>query len=195
MSLNVIRTEIPEVLILEPKVFGDQRGFFFESFNARQFAEATGLNRDFVQDNHSRSARGVLRGLHYQIQHPQGKLVRVVAGEVFDVAVDIRKGSPTFGKSVGVTLSAENKRQLWVPEGFAHGFLVTSDHAEFLYKTTDYWYPEYERSLLWNDPVLGIDWPISGEPVLAAKDAAGKPLAEADVFAVDDPALQGPRRG
>lgn len=195
MSLNVIRTEIPEVLILEPKVFGDQRGFFFESFNARQFAEATGLNRDFVQDNHSRSARGVLRGLHYQIQNPQGKLVRVVAGEVFDVAVDIRKGSPTFGKSVGVTLSGENKRQLWVPEGFAHGFLVTSDHAEFLYKTTDYWYPEYERSLLWNDPVLGIDWPISGEPVLAAKDAAGKPLAEADLFAVDDPALQGPRRG
>lgn len=195
MSLNVIRTEIPEVLILEPKVFGDQRGFFFESFNARQFAEATGLNRDFVQDNHSRSARGVLRGLHYQIQHPQGKLVRVVAGEVFDVAVDIRKGSPTFGKSVGVMLSAENKRQLWVPEGFAHGFLVTSDHAEFLYKTTDYWYPEYERSLLWNDPVLGIDWPISGEPVLAAKDAAGKPLAEADLFSVDDPALRGPGRG
>ncbi len=195
MSLNVIRTEIPEVLILEPKIFGDQRGFFFESFNARQFAEATGLNRVFVQDNHSRSARGVLRGLHYQIQHPQGKLVRVVAGEVFDVAVDIRKGSPTFGKSVGVTLSAENKRQLWVPEGFAHGFLVTSDHAEFLYKTTDYWYPEYERSLLWNDPVLGIEWPSSGEPVLAAKDAAGKPLAEADLFAVDDPALRGLGRG
>ena len=195
MSLNVIRTEIPEVLILEPKVFGDQRGFFFESFNARQFAEATGLSRSFVQDNHSRSARGVLRGLHYQIQHPQGKLVRVVAGEVFDVAVDMRKGSPTFGKSVGVTLSAENKRQLWVPEGFAHGFLVTSDHAEFLYKTTDYWYPEYERSLLWNDPALSIDWPIHGEPVLAAKDAAGKPLAEADLFAADDPALQGLGRG
>ncbi|ALD89748.1 dtdp-4-dehydrorhamnose 3,5-epimerase [Cupriavidus gilardii CR3] len=194
MSLNVIRTEIPEVLILEPKVFGDQRGFFFESFNSRQFAEATGLNRVFVQDNHSRSARGVLRGLHYQIQHPQGKLVRVVAGEVFDVAVDIRKGSPTFGKAVGVTLSAENKRQLWVPEGFAHGFLVTSDHAEFLYKTTDYWYPEYERSLLWNDPALGIDWPIDGEPMLAAKDAAGKPLAEADLFSSDDPSLQGPGR-
>ncbi|WP_316151128.1 dTDP-4-dehydrorhamnose 3,5-epimerase [Cupriavidus sp. BIC8F] len=183
MSLNVIRTEIPDVLIIEPKVFGDSRGFFFESFNAKQFEEATGVTRTFVQDNHSRSTRNVLRGLHYQIQHPQGKLVRVVAGEVFDVAVDLRKSSPTFGKWVGVTLSAENKRQLWVPEGFAHGFVVISDSAEFLYKTTDYWYPEHERSLLWNDADVGIDWPIDSEPLLAAKDAAGRQLADADVFA------------
>lgn len=188
MSVNVIRTDIPDVLIIEPKVFGDERGFFYESFNMRSFAEATGLTRTFVQDNHSRSARGVLRGLHYQIQHPQGKLVRVVAGEVFDVAVDLRKDSPTFGKWVGVTLSAQNKRQLWVPEGFAHGFVVTSDHAEFLYKTTDYWYPEHERSLIWNDPDLGIDWPIEGEPVLAAKDAAGVRLCDAEVYAAGEAA-------
>ncbi|MGT2505977.1 dTDP-4-dehydrorhamnose 3,5-epimerase [Cupriavidus basilensis] len=182
MNLTVIPTDIPEVLILEPKVFGDDRGFFFESFNAKAFEAATGLKREFVQDNHSRSARNVLRGLHYQIQHPQGKLVRVTSGEVFDVVVDLRRGSPTFGKWTGLTLSAENKRQLWVPEGFAHGFMVTSESAEFLYKTTDYWYPEHERSLAWNDPALGIDWPLDGEPTLAAKDAAGKLLADAEVF-------------
>ncbi|QYY32305.1 dTDP-4-dehydrorhamnose 3,5-epimerase [Cupriavidus pinatubonensis] len=181
MSLNVIRTEIPEVLILEPKVFGDARGFFFESFNSKQFEEIAGVKRTFVQDNHSRSAKGVLRGLHYQIQHPQGKLVRVVAGEVFDVAVDLRKSSPTFGKSVGVMLSAENRRQLWVPEGFGHGFVVTSDYAEFLYKTTDYWYPEFERSIVWNDPMLGIEWPVT-EPLLAAKDAAGQRFEVAELF-------------
>ncbi|MGX6571150.1 dTDP-4-dehydrorhamnose 3,5-epimerase [Cupriavidus necator] len=181
MSLNVIRTAIPDVMIIEPKVFGDDRGFFFESFNARQFEEATGVRRAFVQDNHSRSVRGVLRGLHYQIKNPQGKLVRVVAGEVFDVAVDIRRQSPTFGQWVGVTLSAENKRQLWVPEGFAHGFVVTSEYAEFLYKTTDYWYQEFERSIVWNDPTLSIDWPIA-EPMLAAKDAAGQRFDAAEVF-------------
>ncbi|AXV74140.1 dTDP-4-dehydrorhamnose 3,5-epimerase [Ralstonia nicotianae] len=182
MNLNVVPTAIPEVLILEPKVFGDDRGFFFESFNARAFEQVTGVKRTFVQDNHSRSARNVLRGLHYQIQHPQGKLVRVTVGEVFDVAVDLRKRSPTFGKWVGVTLSAENKRQLWVPEGFAHGFVVTSDHAEFLYKTTDYWYAEHERSIVWNDPDLGIEWPVQGTPILAAKDAAGARFASADLF-------------
>ncbi|KUE90277.1 dTDP-4-dehydrorhamnose 3,5-epimerase [Cupriavidus necator] len=183
MSLNVIRTEIPEVLILEPKVFGDSRGFFFESFNAKQFEDAVGVNPTFVQDNHSRSLKNVLRGLHYQIQHAQGKLVRVVVGEVFDVAVDLRKSSSSFGKWVGVRLSAENKRQLWVPEGFAHGFVVTSDYAEFLYKTTDYWYPEFERSLLWNDAAIGIEWPIDGEPLLAAKDAEAKILKDADCYA------------
>ncbi|WP_321919196.1 dTDP-4-dehydrorhamnose 3,5-epimerase [Paraburkholderia tropica] len=182
MNLTVTRTAIPEVMILEPKVFGDARGFFFESFNAKTFEAATGLTREFVQDNHSRSARNVLRGLHYQIQNPQGKLVRVTSGEVFDVAVDIRRESPTFGRWVGVTLSEANKRQLWVPEGFAHGFVVVSEHAEFLYKTTDYWYPEHERSLLWSDPDLAIDWPIHGEPQVAAKDAAGKRLVEAEVF-------------
>ncbi|QBY49688.1 dTDP-4-dehydrorhamnose 3,5-epimerase [Cupriavidus oxalaticus] len=182
MSMKVILTSIPDVLIIEPKVFGDDRGFFSESFNARQFEEATGVKRTFVQDNHSRSARNVLRGLHYQIQHPQGKLVRVVVGEVFDVAVDLRQTSPTYGEWVGVTLSAENKRQLWVPEGFAHGFVVTSESAEFLYKTTDYWYPQHERSLLWNDSDVGIDWPIEGQPILAAKDAAGKRLTEAESF-------------
>lgn len=182
MSLQVIPTSLPEVLILEPRVFGDSRGFFFESFNQRDFEEATGQRCVFVQDNHSRSARNVLRGLHYQIQHSQGKLVRVVAGEVFDVAVDMRKSSPNFGKWVGVTLSAENKRQLWVPEGFAHGFVVTSDEAEFLYKVTDYWHPDHERSLIWNDPDVGIEWPIDGSPVLAAKDAEGKRLADADLF-------------
>jgi dTDP-4-dehydrorhamnose 3,5-epimerase len=181
--MPILATAIPDVIIIEPKVFGDERGFFYESFNARSFTEETGINANFVQDNHSKSAKGVLRGLHYQIQQPQGKLVRVVAGEVFDVAVDIRKQSPTFGKWVGVTLSAENKRQMWVPEGFAHGFLVTSDNAEFLYKTTDYYAPEYERSILWNDPEIGIVWPITGEPTLSNKDKVAKLLAEAEVFA------------
>jgi dTDP-4-dehydrorhamnose 3,5-epimerase len=183
MPYTVTPTEIPDVLILEPKVFGDARGFFFESFNARDFAQATGLNVDFVQDNHSKSAQGVLRGLHYQIQHPQGKLVRVVQGEVFDVAVDLRKSSANFGRWVGVHLNADNHRQLWVPPGFAHGFVVTSESAEFLYKTTDYWYPEHERSLLWSDPTVAIQWPLDTAPLLAAKDAAGRLLAEADVFA------------
>jgi dTDP-4-dehydrorhamnose 3,5-epimerase len=182
MPYTAIPTDLPEVLILEPKVFGDARGFFYESFNAREFAEVTGLDTVFVQDNHSKSARGVLRGLHYQIQHPQGKLVRVIDGEVFDVAVDLRKSSPTFGKSVGLRLSAENNRQLWIPPGFAHGFVVLSETAQFLYKTTDYWYPPHERSLLWNDPALAIDWPIDFEPQLAAKDAAAKLLADAEVF-------------
>lgn len=176
-------TAIPEVIILEPKVFGDDRGFFFESFNARAFEQATGLKREFVQDNHSKSARNVLRGLHYQIQNPQGKIVSVVQGEVFDVAVDLRKSSKTFGQWVSVHLSAENKKQLWVPEGFAHGFVVLSETAECLYKTTDYYAPEYERSLLWNDQVLGIQWPIEGQPKLAAKDTAAKCLSEAEVFA------------
>jgi dTDP-4-dehydrorhamnose 3,5-epimerase len=175
-------TVIPDVLILEPKVFGDDRGFFFESFNAKAFESATGLKREFVQDNHSKSAKNVLRGLHYQIQQPQGKLVRVTQGEVFDVAVDLRKSSKTFGQWVGVDLSAENKKQLWVPEGFAHGFLVLSQTAEFLYKTTDYYSPEHERSLLWSDPVLGIDWPFDVPPILAAKDAAAKTLTEAESF-------------
>ncbi len=176
-------TTIPDVLILEPQVFGDDRGFFFESFNAKTFEQATGLKRDFVQDNHSKSAKNVLRGLHYQIQNPQGKLVRVTQGEVFDVAVDLRKSSKTFGQWVGVHLSAENKKQLWVPEGFAHGFVVLSETAEFLYKTTDYYASEYERSLLWNDPALGINWPFEGEPKLAAKDAAAKRLSEAETYA------------
>ncbi len=180
--MNIIPTSIPDVLIIEPRVFGDERGFFFESFNQRQWAEKTGLNTTFVQDNHSRSAKNVLRGLHYQIQHPQGKLVRVTVGEVFDVAVDLRRSSPTFGKWEGVTLSEENKRQLWIPEGFAHGFLVLSDVAEFLYKTTDYWYPEYERSIIWNDPSLAIDWPLSGEPILAKKDAQGGLLRDAETY-------------
>ncbi|MEQ1545166.1 dTDP-4-dehydrorhamnose 3,5-epimerase [Methyloglobulus sp.] len=175
-------TAIPDVLILEPKVFGDERGFFYESFNARNFAEQIGIKANFVQDNHSKSAKNVLRGLHYQIQQPQGKLVRVVAGEVFDVAVDIRKHSQTFGQWVGVMLSADNKRQLWIPEGFAHGFIVTSETAEFLYKTTDYWAPEYERSILWNDPAIGIQWPLQGEPILSNKDIAGQLLCDAEVF-------------
>ena len=183
MPYTVTPTAIADVLVLEPKVFGDARGFFFESFNARDFAQATGLDVAFVQDNHSQSARGVLRGLHYQIQHPQGKLVRVVRGEVFDVAVDLRRRSPTFGRWVGERLSAENRRQLWVPPGFAHGFVVLSESAEFLYKTTDYWYPEHERSLLWSDPTVAIQWPLDTAPLLAAKDAAGRLLAEADVFA------------
>jgi dTDP-4-dehydrorhamnose 3,5-epimerase len=179
--MKVVPTALPDVWLIEPRVYGDERGFFFESWNARAFA-AAGLPATFVQDNHSRSARGVLRGLHYQIEHAQGKLVRVVVGEVFDAVVDLRRGSPTFGRSFGVALSAANRRLLWVPPGFAHGFLALSDYAEFLYKTTDYWYPEHERTLLWSDPALGIDWPLSGAPVLTAKDAAGAPLAAADVY-------------
>ena len=182
MPFTVTPTAIPDVLVLEPKVFGDARGFFFESFNARDFAQATGLQVEFVQDNHSKSARGVLRGLHYQIQHAQGKLVRVVQGEVFDVAVDLRRSSPTFGRWVGERLNADNHRQMWIPPGFAHGFVVTSESAEFLYKTTDYWYPEHERSLLWNDPAIGIDWAIEGQPLLAAKDAAAALLRDAELF-------------
>lgn len=183
MAIQVSETALSEVKIIEPKVFGDARGFFYESFNGREFAEKVNPQAVFVQDNHSRSARGVLRGLHYQIEHAQGKLVRVIAGEVLDVAVDIRKSSPNFGKWVGVRLSAENARQLWVPPGFAHGFVTLSESAEFLYKTTDYWYPEFERSIVWNDPALGIDWQIDFEPQLAAKDAAGSRLAQADVYA------------
>lgn len=177
MSLKAIQTALPEVLILEPKVFGDDRGFFFESFNQRSFEEATGLSRTFVQDNHSRSAKNVLRGLHYQVEQPQGKLVRVVSGEVFDVAVDIRPDSPNFGKWVGVLLSESNKRQLWIPEGFAHGFLVVSDRADFLYKTTSYYHPQSEKSIAWNDPALGIDWPCV-DPILSEKDACAPYLAQ-----------------
>jgi dTDP-4-dehydrorhamnose 3,5-epimerase len=174
-------TAISDVVLVEPKIFGDARGFFMESWNERSFADA-GIAVHFVQDNHSRSAKGVLRGLHYQIMQPQGKLVRVIDGEIFDVAVDIRKSSPTFGRAVSVVLSAENKRMLWVPAGFAHGFCVTSDHAEVIYKTTDFYAPEQERVLLWNDPALGIRWPLAGEPVLAPRDAAGKLLRDADLF-------------
>ena len=174
--------DIPDVVRFEPKVFGDDRGFFFESFNHRQFEDAIGRSVQFVQDNHSRSVKGVLRGLHYQLHRAQGTLVRVVHGEVFDVAVDIRRSSPTFGKWVGSHLSAENKHQLWVPEGFAHGFVVLSDSAEFLYKTTDYYAPEHERCISWNDPAIGIDWPLKGEPALSGKDRQGKCLADADVF-------------
>ena len=174
---------IPDVILLEPKVFGDDRGFFFESFNQAKFEAAIGRHVTFVQDNHSRSARNVLRGLHYQIRQPQGKLVRVVQGEVFDVAVDIRKSSPTFGQWVGEILSADNKRQMWVPEGFAHGFVVLSETAEFLYKTTDYYAPEHERCIAWNDPAIGIQWPLGGAPTLSAKDRQGKSLAEAEHFA------------
>ena len=181
--MTITQTDIPGVLIIEPKVFGDDRRFFFESFNQQQFDQAVGRQTTFVQDNHSRSVKNVLRGLHYQIQHPQGKLVRVAQGEVFDVAVDIRKNSPAFGKWVGIVLSAENKKQLWVPEGFAHGFLVLSEKAEFLYKTTDYWYPEFERSIAWNDPGLKIDWPLAGaQPILAAKDMAGTIMNDAELF-------------
>ena len=179
--MRVTPTDIPDVRLIEPRVFGDARGFFFESWNRRALAEA-GIDVDFVQDNHSRSARGVLRGLHYQIEHPQGKLVRVIAGEVFDVAVDLRRSSPTFGRHVAVTLSADNRRMLFIPPVFAHGFLVVSDSAEFLYKTTDFWHPEHERTLLWSDPALHIDWPLDGEPVVAAKDAAGAPLASAQTY-------------
>ena len=180
--MKATRTAIPDLLIIEPKVFGDERGFFFESFNRRKFAELTGRDVDFVQDNHSRSAKNVLRGLHYQIQHPQAKLVRVVQGAVLDVAVDIRRDSPTFGRHTAVELSAENKRMLWIPEGFAHGFAVLSDAAEFLYKTTDYWYPEHERCLRWDDPALAIDWQLQAAPALSGKDAQGKTLAEAELF-------------
>jgi dTDP-4-dehydrorhamnose 3,5-epimerase len=180
--MQVIPTDIPDVLIIEPKVYGDDRGFFFESFNEKVFREKTGIEKSFVQDNHSRSLQNVLRGLHYQIQNPQGKLVRVVVGSVFDVAVDIRKSSPTFGRWVGCLLSAENKRQFWVPEGFAHGFVVLSEAAEFLYKTTDYYAPRYERTLLWNDPDLAIDWAFEGEPLLSTKDKAGATFREAEVF-------------
>ena len=182
MPFVVTPTILPEVLILESKVFGDDRGFFLESYNKNDFQQATGLNVNFVQDNHSKSNRGVLRGLHYQIQHPQGKLVRVIQGAVFDVAVDLRRSSANFGKWTGVELSANNKRQLWIPHGFAHGVIVTSESAEFLYKTTDYWYPEYERSLLWCDPALGISWPFHEDIQLASKDAAGMNLSEADTF-------------
>lgn len=180
--MNVIETGLSGVLILEPKVFGDERGFFMESYNRQRFAEL-GLPTDFVQDNHSRSARGVLRGLHYQIQRPQGKLVRVVRGAVYDVAVDLRRSSPTFGRWEGVELSEENRRMLWIPPGFAHGFLVLSDYADFLYKTTDFYAPEHERCIAWNDPAIGIAWPLEGEPVLSAKDRAGEALARAEVYA------------
>ncbi len=180
--MKVTPTAIPDVLIIEPKVFGDERGFFFESFNQKAFNEATGLDVNFVQDNHSRSAKGVLRGLHYQVQQPQGKLVRVVHGEVFDVAVDIRQGSATFGKWVGVELSEENHKQLWVPAGFAHGFLVLSESADFLYKTTNYYAPVHERCIAWNDPAIGIEWPGGLQPLLSVKDEAGKQLSEAEIF-------------
>jgi dTDP-4-dehydrorhamnose 3,5-epimerase len=179
--MKVTPTALAEVLLIEPRVSGDARGYFFESYNRRAFAQA-GIDAEFVQDNHSRSARGVLRGLHYQIEHAQGKLVRVVSGEVYDVAVDMRRSSPTFGRSIGMTLSAHDKQMLWIPPGFAHGFLVLSETAEFLYKTTDFWYPEFERSLLWNDSALGIAWPLQQAPTLAAKDAAGTPFAIADTY-------------
>ena len=181
--MNVKRLSIPDVLLFEPRVFGDERGFFFESFHLARFEEAVGRSVNFVQDNHSRSVKGVLRGLHYQIQQPQGKLVRVTAGTVFDVAVDLRKHSPTFGQWAGEILSGENKRQLWVPEGFAHGFVVLSDSAEFLYKTTDYYAPQHERSIAWNDPDLAIDWRFDGTPSLSAKDAQAMSLRDAEVFA------------
>jgi dTDP-4-dehydrorhamnose 3,5-epimerase len=180
--MKVIPTPIEGLLVIEPTVFGDDRGFFYESFNARRFEELTGVRTEFVQDNHSRSSKGVLRGLHYQIEQAQGKLVRVTAGAVFDVAVDLRKSSPTFGQWYGLELSAENKRQLWIPAGFGHGFLVTSETAEFLYKTTDYYAPAHERCVIWNDAAVGIAWPLEGEPMLSAKDRAGVPLAEAEVF-------------
>ena len=183
MPYKITTTPIDGVLVLEPKVFGDARGFFFESFNARDFAQATGLDVVFVQDNHSKSGKGVLRGLHYQVQHTQGKLVRVTQGAVFDVAVDIRKGSPTFGQWFGLELSAENNKQMWIPAGLAHGFLVTSESAEFLYKTTDYYHPEFERSILWNDPSIGIEWPLhllDSEPLLAAKDVAALTFAQSE---------------
>lgn len=180
--MKVIPTKIPDALIIEPKIFGDERGFFFESFNKKQFKELTGVDKEFVQDNHSLSSRGVLRGLHYQIKQPQGKLVRVVRGEVFDVVVDLRKSSSTFGQWVGVVLSAENKRQFWIPEGFAHGFVVLSDEAEFLYKTTDYYAPEFERCIHWNDADLAIDWQYPNEPLVSDKDAQGVLFKKADIF-------------
>ncbi|AZF35112.1 dTDP-4-dehydrorhamnose 3,5-epimerase [Pseudomonas sp. R1-43-08] len=180
--MNVSTTELPGVLVIEPKVFGDDRGFFYESFNAREFENASGLKLQFVQDNHSRSLKGVLRGLHYQVEHAQGKLVRVTAGEVLDVAVDIRRSSPHFGQWASVRLSAENNRQLWIPPGFAHGFVVLSDYAEFLYKTTDYYTPSAERCIRWDDPDLNIDWQLNGPPTLSAKDQTGKSLKDADLF-------------
>lgn len=179
--MNFTPTKIPDVLLIEPKVFGDARGFFYESWNERTF-RSLGLDVHFVQDNHSKSQKNVLRGLHYQIQHPQGKLVRVVSGAVYDVAVDLRRSSPTFGQWVGFVLSAENAQMAWIPPGFAHGFCVTSESAEFLYKTTDYWYPEHERTLLWNDPTLNINWPLHDTPLFAAKDAAGRLLADTETF-------------
>lgn len=183
--MKIVATKLPDVFVIEPKVFGDERGFFFESFNEKKFRDETGVKLPFVQDNHSKSVKGVLRGLHYQLlPKAQGKLVRVVQGAVFDVAVDIRKSSPTFGQWVGETLSADNKKQLWIPPGFAHGFLTLSNTAEFLYKTTDYWAPEYERAIIWNDATLNIDWPLSGSvPQLATKDAQAKRFTEAEVFA------------
>ncbi len=181
--MKVTPTSIPEVLLIEPKIFGDERGFFFESYNERSFADATGVNARFVQDNHSRSAHNVLRGLHYQIQQPQGKLIRVISGSVFDVAVDLRRSSSTFGKWTATVLSSENKRMLWIPPGFAHGFLVTSEDAEFLYKTTDYWAPAHERCLGWNDPALAINWPLQGSvPTVSAKDQQGRALCDAELF-------------
>lgn len=179
--MKVTPTALADVLLIEPRVFGDARGFFFESYNRRAMA-AVGLDVEFVQDNHSSSARGVLRGLHYQIEHAQGKLVRVISGEVFDVAVDMRRSSPTFGRSIGMTLSAQDRKMLWIPPGFAHGFLVMSEAAEFLYKTTDYWYPEFERTLLWSDSALDIAWPLTEAPTLAAKDASGAPFLVADAY-------------
>jgi len=181
--MRIIHAGIPDLLIIEPKVFGDDRGFFFESYNRRRFAELTGRDVDFVQDNHSRSAKNVLRGLHYQIQRPQGKLVRVVQGAVLDVAVDIRKNSPAFGRHVVQELSAENKLMMWIPEGFAHGFVVLSESADFLYKTTDYWFPEHERCIRWDDPALAIDWKLQAAPVVSAKDAQGKNFSAAELFA------------
>jgi dTDP-4-dehydrorhamnose 3,5-epimerase len=180
--MEKLATAIPDVFVIAPKVFGDERGFFLESYNRRAMA-VLGIDSDFVQDNHSRSARGVLRGLHYQIRQPQGKLVRVVAGEIYDVAVDVRRSSPTFGQWVGVTLSAENKLMAWVPPGFAHGFCVTSDYAEVLYKATDYYAPEHERSILWNDPAIGVEWPLAGEPLLSEKDRKGRLLSASEVYA------------
>lgn len=180
--MNIVKTNIPDVLIIEPSVFGDARGFFHESFNQKLWQEKTGLKTVFVQDNHSRSGKNVLRGLHYQIQQPQGKLVRVVRGVVFDVAVDLRRSSPTFGRWVGVELSENNYRQMWIPEGFAHGFLVLSDTADFIYKTTDYWAQPHERTILWNDPDLAIAWPLQSPPILSAKDAQGTPFKEAEIF-------------
>jgi len=180
--MNVIETQIPDVIVLEPRVFGDDRGFFFESFNRREFEKATGLKRDFVQDNHSRSSKNVLRGLHYQIRQAQGKLVRCVAGEIFDVAVDLRRSSPAFGKWVGAALSAENRRQLWIPEGFAHGFVVLSETAEVLYKATDFYAPEHERCIRWNDPALMVDWPCRGEPILSPKDQVADTFETAETF-------------
>lgn len=180
--MKVIETGLPGVVILEPKVFGDERGFFFESFNRKVFAATVGVDPDFVQDNHSRSSKNVLRGLHYQVQRPQGKLIRLIAGEIYDVVVDIRRGSPHFGKWTAATLSAENKRMVWAPQGFAHGFLVLSEQAEVLYKTTDYYAPQCERCILWNDAELAIEWPLQAEPVLSAKDRAGTPFALAETF-------------